>query len=159
MDEIGMDLARDRSVVIRSLDQEPGRVLAGILPISQGAGSRGIKAVFSPQPGWSWKMLELDFSIDRFEATIAGRRFEGRCSQQGVRTMHNGQFADFTKLLVSLARKDRLGQRREVPAQRKRISRFRETLRALFPLEGEPVRRGLGQFRIWNKLAEQPGSR
>jgi len=153
MDEAALTLARGRNVVIRSLDQEPARVLAGILPGAPAAGKSGIKPAFAPRPGWTWEMLELDFSHERFVATIAGEQFKGRWEQQGVRVLHDRMPTDFIKVLGQLARRERLEQSRKDAAGRKRVSRFREALRALFPLVGEPIRNGAARFRVWTRSA------
>lgn len=98
-------------------------------------------------------MLELEFSVQRFVANIGGERFEGRWAKHRVRTLHRGEFTDFTNLLVQIARRERLEQTRKNFLMRKRVSRFRETLRALFPIEGEPICGGKAKFRVWSKVA------
>ena len=148
-DEAVHRLAAEHSVTVRSLELEPTRVLAAIKPGASG----GIKPVLLPRPGWTWTMLDLDFSVERFVATIDGQRFEGRWVQHGVRVLHNGQLTDFIELLVRIARRERLEQSRHAPACRKQVSRFRETLRRLFPLEGEPMHNGIAAFRVSSKVA------
>lgn len=153
LDETAIHLARECNVVVRSLDCDPGHLLAGISPSATAA--NGIKPVFSPQPGWTWKMLEIDFSHERFVATIAGQKTEGRWGHHGVRTLHNGQFTDFLNLLIQLARHEPIKQGRSAATIRKRVSRFRETLRALFPLSGEPIAAGVATFAVSSSLTSR----
>lgn len=155
VDETTRSLAAQRAVILRTLDTEPDRVLSGIQPGAVALPKGAIKPVFLPQPGWTWDMLELDFSHERFVAAIGNQRFEGRWTQHGVRVLHNGQATDFVELLIQLARRERLDQSRHAPAQRKRVSRFRETLRQLFQLEGEPIRNGVAAFRVSTRLARR----
>lgn len=152
IDERIRDAAAQRGIILRAFDQDSARVLSHIQPPSSAG---GIKPVFLPSPGWTWDMLELDFSHEQFVATIAGQIIKGRWSQHGVRVLHNGKPTDFIQLLIRLAHREIIRQSRHDPSLRKRISRFRETLRTLFPLEGEPIKNGAAAFRICTKLAER----
>lgn len=154
-DETLRRLASERGVSIRSLQIQTSRVLVGVMP----GASKGSTHVFPPSPGWTWEMLNLDFSHERFVATIAGQRFEGRWSQHGVSVIHNGQRAGFIEMLLQLADGESLEQKRSDPAQRQRVSRFRATLRRLFPLEGEPVRGGVAAFRVSSKSGKRTAQR
>lgn len=152
IDERIRNAAAQREIIVRALDQDATRILSHIQSPSS-AGS--IKPVFLPSPGWTWDMLELDFSHEQFVATIAGQIFKGRWSQHGVRVLHNGRPTDFIKLLIRLAHRETIRQSRHDPSLRKRISRFREALRALFPLEGEPIKNGKAAFRLSTQLAKR----
>jgi hypothetical protein len=59
------------------------------------------------------------------------------------------------RAFASRVRKERLDQSRKDASQRKRISRFREALRQLLPLEGEPICDGRAQFHVASLIAER----
>lgn len=61
---------------------------------------------------------------------------------------------NFVALLIQITRREQLDQSRHAPSRRKQVSRFRETVRRMLPLEGEPIRSGVRGFPCSDQARE-----
>lgn len=129
-------IATQRGVQLRGLEVTGPRVS---LAVARKPRRSVLKTspVFQPRAGWTWPMLTLNFSTQRFAATIQADEFAATWKEHGV----GDDAHEFFTLLGLFARGQRVRSRKGDDAVRQRLTRFRAKMRRLFPMDGDPLQR------------------